>query len=101
MSSRTKFIIMLLIAALGVTIAVVSLGYLAARVGPQVAVAANQAVERQREIDAQNREQTELRSLSYNIERFIDLEAGVVCYARNDYRAGISCLPIEETRLDE
>ena len=32
--------------------------------------------------------------------RFIDEEAGVVCWWTGSYRGGISCLPISQTKLD-
>lgn len=36
------------------------------------------------------------------VKRFIDEEAGVVCWAHNDgnYGTGFSCLPLSETKLD-
>ena len=39
-------------------------------------------------------------SLTYNTTRFIDVEAGVVCYEfKSGYAAGISCLPLVDTNL--
>lgn len=38
----------------------------------------------------------------HNISRYVDAEAGVVCWVYNPGQAGgISCLPIAETRLDQ
>ena len=37
-----------------------------------------------------------------NVTRFIDEEAGVVCWEYDGYRSGgISCLPIDETKLGQ
>jgi hypothetical protein len=37
---------------------------------------------------------------SEKVERFVDDEAGVVCWAIETYReTGLSCLPIEQTQL--
>lgn len=41
-----------------------------------------------------------LISASPGVWRVIDEGAGVVCYTTNDYRGGISCLPIASTKLD-
>jgi len=36
------------------------------------------------------------------IERYVDTEAGVTCWIySNGYQGGISCLPIEQTKLDK
>jgi hypothetical protein len=37
-----------------------------------------------------------------NVLRFVDREAGVVCWViRGSQKGGISCLPLEQTRLEE
>ena len=35
----------------------------------------------------------------YGVSRFIDEEAGVVCWVYAGGRAGIGCLPLSQTRL--
>ena len=40
--------------------------------------------------------------LSSSVSRFVDLDAGVVCWIyEGNERGGISCLPIDQTRLRE
>lgn len=34
-----------------------------------------------------------------DLVRYVDTDAGVVCYHRNNYPEGLACLPIGETRL--
>lgn len=36
-----------------------------------------------------------------NIERYVDEEAGVVCWLYAGYQGGLSCLPIDQTDLKE
>jgi hypothetical protein len=50
------------------------------------------------EIDLNNKK-SNIEELSSNLTRFIDEEAGVVCWERNP--GGISCLPIKDTLLEE
>jgi len=41
-------------------------------------------------------------NLGYNISRYVDAEAGVVCWVYNaSYSGGLACLPISDTRLDQ
>ena len=41
-------------------------------------------------------------NLGYNISRYVDAEAGVVCWVYNaSYSGGLACLPIADTRLDQ
>ena len=46
-------------------------------------------------------EYTEATGLPPGVERFVDTEAGVVCWrgGGNSFGATMSCLPIERTRL--
>lgn len=49
-------------------------------------------------------EPTEVEGVPADVERFVDRDAGVVCWTFNDHDAyagagGLSCLPLEETDL--
>ena len=50
--------------------------------------------------DAQIEHGDDTKPMPYNSARFIDREAGVVCYVHGG-TGGISCLPLNETWLDE
>ena len=46
-------------------------------------------------------ERLNISSIGYGVFRFIDHEAGVVCWVyKGSEKGGISCLPLGETRLD-